>query len=860
MYIRVFALVISSVLFAWSGSMKAAEKTESTPELFYDFKNPANDIILNKSGYYSDINLRSNNDRKVQIKGGAIHFIQDSSAQSTKAPANLIGTIKRSNSLSLELWFKPTNLTQKGPARIFSLSGGTSDRNLTIGQEGRALQVRIRTTKTSNNGLPAMESTPLLKNQITHAFYTFGENEAKLYINGKLIRRKRIEGNLSNWESDYLFFIGNESTGNRPWLGSIYSLAFYKNVIGKDEIIRKFNSGISQNNKTITKSKSDHYRFFEQQVAPIFANHCLECHDSSNSKGDLNLSRKVTAFREDSIIVKGKSKESLLWESIFKDEMPKKRPALSSAEKKIIKEWIDNGAHWSLEEIDPAVYVHKSSINTNLARRLTADEYISTVRSTFDVDISEEARKQLPADLRADGFSNTSYNLNVDLEHIQAYSRLASQIVEKIDIKSFSKRFTNNQSFTDKSMANFLQSMGHWVLRGPLDNDELVIYRGITTSAVAGGTSYYNSVKLVLEAMLQSPRFIYRIESQNSGEIVTDDELAVRLSYLVWGSSPDIQLHEKAKQRNLNKPEVIKEQIARMLKDPKAVDQSIQFLRQWLNLNQLSNLRPDKKHFPTWKPQLAEDMKSETINFFKELVWNQGRPLPELFNAQFTYLTPALASHYGITPKKENGLARYDLESIPSRGGLLTQGSTLTMGGDEASMVTRGLFILNDILRGVVKDPPPCVDTTPVPSEPGLSQRIIAERRIANASCGGCHSRFEPLAFGLERFDGLGTYKEIDNFKNTLRDDGELLIPGKTNAIEFKSAEELMDIMAKSDRVLKTLVWKIVQFAMGRPLGADDVSHVDKIFKEAQNKGGRYSDVITAIAMSELMYQKKIQD
>ena len=860
MYVRVFALVISSVLLAWSGSMKAAEKTESTSELFYDFKNPANDIILNKSGYYSDINLRSNNDRKVQIKGGAIHFIQDSSAQSTKAPANLIGTIKRSNSLSLELWFKPTNLTQKGPARIFSLSGGTSDRNLTIGQEGRALQVRIRTTKTSNNGLPAMESTPLLKNQITHAFYTFGENEAKLYINGKLIRRKRIEGNLSNWESDYLFFIGNESTGNRPWLGSIYSLAFYKNVIGKDEIIRKFNSGISQNNKTITKSKSDHYRFFEQQVAPIFANHCLECHDSSNSKGDLNLSRKVTAFREDSIIVKGKSKESLLWESIFKDEMPKKRPALSSAEKKIIKEWIDNGAHWSLEEIDPAVYVHKSSINTNLARRLTADEYISTVRSTFDVDISEEARKQLPADLRADGFSNTSYNLNVDLEHIQAYSRLASQIVEKIDIKSFSKRFTDNQSFTDKSMANFLQSMGHWVLRGPLDDDELVIYRGITTSAVAGGTSYYNSVKLVLEAMLQSPRFIYRIESQNSGELVTDDELAVRLSYLVWGSSPDIQLHEKAKQRNLNKPEIIKEQIVRMLKDPKAVDQSIQFLRQWLNLNQLSNLRPDKKHFPTWKPQLAEDMKSETINFFKELVWNQGRPLPELFNAQFTYLTPALASHYGITPKKEDGLARYDLESIPSRGGLLTQGSTLTMGGDEASMVTRGLFILNDILRGVVKDPPPCVDTTPVPSEPGLSQRIIAERRIANASCGGCHSRFEPLAFGLERFDGLGTYKEIDNFKNTLRDDGELLIPGKTNAIEFKSAEELMDIMAKSDRVLKTLVWKIVQFAMGRPLGADDVSHVDKIFKEAQNKGGRYSDVITAIAMSELMYQKKIQD
>ena len=182
------------------------------------------------------------------------------------------------------------------------------------------------------------------------------------------------------------------------------------------------------------------------------------------------------------------------------------------------------------------------------------------------------------------------------------------------------------------------------------------------------------------------------------------------------------------------------------------------------------------------------------------------------------------------------------------------------MGGDEASMVTRGLFILNDILRGVVKDPPPCVDTTPVPSEPGLSQRIIAERRIANSSCGGCHSRFEPLAFGLERFDGLGTYQEKDNFKNMLRDDGKLLIPGKSDSIAFKSSAELMNIIAGSDRVMKTLVWKMVQFAMGRPLGADDVSHVDKIYKAAQNSGSKYSDVITAIALSELMYQKKIQD
>ena len=108
--------------------------------------------------------------------------------------------------------------------------------------------------------------------------------------------------------------------------------------------------------------------------------------------------------------------------------MPKKRTPLTIEEKNIIREWIDNGAHWSLEEIDPAVYVHAQNKDSQLARRLTVDEYISTVKLTFGVDISQEAKKQLPPDLRADGFSNTSYNLNVDLAHIQAYIEIVGCI------------------------------------------------------------------------------------------------------------------------------------------------------------------------------------------------------------------------------------------------------------------------------------------------------------------------------------------------------------------------------------------------------------------------------------------------
>jgi len=297
-----------------------------------------------------------------------------------------------------------------------------------------------------------------------------------------------------------------------------------------------------------------------------------------------------------------------------------------------------------------------------------------------------------------------------------------------------------------------------------------------------------------------------------------------------------------------------------MINDSRAIDQSVRFVRQWLNLDGLRNIRPDKKHFPEWDPQLANDMDSETVAFFKEVIWEKKLPMSKLLNAQFTYLTPNLAKHYGIKAKDGNKLARYDLSEVPSRGGLLTQGSTLTVGGDEASMVTRGLFVLHDLLRGVVKDPPPCVDTTPVPIKSGLSQRIIAEKRISNKNCGGCHSRFEPLAFGLERFDGLGTYMENDSFGNLLRDDGKILIPGEAKALNFKSSAELMDLLAQSDRVSHSLTWKITQFAMGRPLGAKDVREVDKIHQRAKNNGGTYQSIIHSIASSDLIRTKELQD
>ncbi|TVP97732.1 MAG: DUF1588 domain-containing protein [Planctomycetaceae bacterium] len=209
---------------------------------------------------------------------------------------------------------------------------------------------------------------------------------------------------------------------------------------------------------------------------------------------------------------------------------------------------------------------------------------------------------------------------------------------------------------------------------------------------------------------------------------------------------------------------------------------------------------------------------------------------------------------------KGAGMSRYELADHPARGGLLTHGSVLTIGGDEASMVSRGLFVLHDLLYSRVGHPPPCVDTTPVPTKQGLSMRGLAEVRLADSSCVGCHARFEPLAFGLEKFDGIGAYHEIDEHGNELREDGEILFPGKREAVKYETSEELMDLLAASDRVRMAITRKLTQFALGRPLVAADMPHLERIHSTAQERGGTYPAVMTAIVTSDLVRMTRTEN
>ena len=847
-----FVMRLLLSIFLASSSLWGAPQ----PVVLYQFNEKSGAKIVDQSGAKPAVNLVISDLKAVKREASGLRVIKSTMIKSERPPARLISAVKKSGEITLSAWITPANGKQAGPARIVSLSKDSTHRNFTLGQEGDKYDVRLRTTKNDKNGIPSLPSSGRsVKLEKTHVVYTRSrDGRARVFLNGRKSGEKTVSGATSNWDGGYLLALGNEFTGDRPWLGEYHQVAIYDRALSESEVRGLFESGHKPRPKATPAelAKRRSRELFIAQIEPIFARHCLECHDASTAEGDLDLSQRTTAFADAKVISAGHLKKSVLWDSVESDEMPEKRDALTSTEKKYLREWIETGAVWTSETLDPSAHTLNSNAQ-NYPRRLTRSEYVETVRVVTGVDIFEEAMEMLPPDLRADGFTNTAYNLGVDFKHVEAHARLAELIVERMDVGAFAKRFSRSRSVTQKPIRALIESMGHWVLRGPLSSQDVDLYQGISTTVVATGEGFDVAVGYILQAMLQSPKFHYRIEPKGQ---IGSYEIASRLSYLVWGGPPDGELLEAAKRNQLYDSGQIKKQVERMLRDPRAVTQSQIFIAEWLHLERLDHLQPGKEKYPNWDPKLAHDMRRETDAFVKHILWEEKRPLSDLLNAQVTFVTPRLAKHYGLTASgKEEELKRVDLEKNPSRGGLLTQGSLLTMGGDDASMVTRGLFVLHDLLRGSVKDPPPGTDTTPVPSAPGRSQRHVAEKRMKAESCGGCHAKFEPLAFALERYDGTGHYSIADGFKNDLRQDGEVFIPGAKKVVKYRSAPELFDLLAASQRVQENITWKLAQFALGRPIATSDRPHLYSVHLESTKRGHTYQNVITALATSPLITQ-----
>jgi len=395
--------------------------------------------------------------------------------------------------------------------------------------------------------------------------------------------------------------------------------------------------------------------------------------------------------------------------------------------------------------------------------------------------------------------------------------------------------------------------------RRPLRNDERDRLVELAMRAERAGEPFERCIQLGVEAALISPHFLFRVEPAHrrgkpneqapnaTAEPIGDYELASRLSYFLWSSMPDEELFALAGEHKLHEPEVLEAQARRMLKDDKAYALVENFAGQWFQLRNLKTVTPAASAFPNFDDALRDAMRRETELFF-ESVMRDDESILTLIDADYTFLNERLATHYGIDGIKGDHFRRVSLND-GRRGGIVSHASVLTVTSNptRTSPVKRGRWILEQILGTPPPPAPPNVPELMEGEQAALngSLRERMEQHRADPGCATCHSRMDPLGFGLENYDAIGAWRELDG-KFPIDASGEL--PGGTT---FDGPKELKGILkGKSREFARCMTEKMLTYALGRGLESTDTCAVDAIVGSLSSDEMRFSRMVVEIVQS----------
>ncbi|HEX7899883.1 MAG TPA: DUF1592 domain-containing protein [Planctomycetota bacterium] len=376
------------------------------------------------------------------------------------------------------------------------------------------------------------------------------------------------------------------------------------------------------------------------------------------------------------------------------------------------------------------------------------------------------------------------------------------------------------------------------------------------------------SMQLALQAVLVSPKFLFRVELDDRPETpeahpIGDWALASRLSYFLWSGPPDDELFDKASKGALSAD--LENQVRRMLKDPRSRALVDQFATQWLQLKRIQFVAPDGALFPQFNAKLRQSMLDET-ELFVEAVFREDRSLLTLIDADFTFLNERLARHYGIQdtagnrpgqkPPKPGGqpirgddFVRVALQP-GERGGLLSHASVLTVTSNptRTSPVKRGRWVLEQILGTPPPPPPPDVPELAESKEAALtgSLRQRMEQHRKDPRCANCHAQMDAIGFALENYNAVGAWRTKDG---TFDIDPAGAFPDGT---KFKSADELKKVLlAKKDQFARGLAEKMLTYAIGRGMEPYDDRALDKVAAALAKTDYKFSTLILEIAKSD---------
>jgi hypothetical protein len=389
------------------------------------------------------------------------------------------------------------------------------------------------------------------------------------------------------------------------------------------------------------------------------------------------------------------------------------------------------------------------------------------------------------------------------------------------------------------------RTFGRRVLRRPLTADEFAAVMGEYGAVRGAGGDWDEGVRASIKRLLLSPWFVYQVQLDpaDGPRDLTGFELASRLSYFLWSSTPDDRLLDLAQTGALTQPDVVEAEARRMLADPRSEALVHNLGGQWLGIRKVGSAAPNRDVFPDWDDGLRASMETEVERFVADVL-RSDRPIQDLLTSDETWVDARLASFYGVTPPSAEGFAP---AVVPDRVGLLSRAGLMAALAypTRTSPVVRGNWVLGNLLCAPPPPPPGnFMLEDEVAGDPQSLRDQLAEHR-ANPACAVCHDQMDAYGLALEEYDAMGRYRETDEFGFPIDATGSIEGFGA-----FDGAAEMQAVLATDDRFVDCAVEKTFTYALGRgPTAADDLLLTDLWMRFAVS-GYRFDELAIAIVRS----------
>jgi hypothetical protein len=626
--------------------------------------------------------------------------------------------------------------------------------------------------------------------------------------------------------------------------------------------------------------------FFQTQVFPVFeAAKCSGCHSASGVASATRLHFPERDATPAQIQAFGLSLSSLVDRTDVSKSLLIAKPTNvarhtggvrikpGSAEEQLVAKWVTSLASASDATLAAAMRALAASEGEaapkQLVRRLTHAQYDNTVRDLLG-DYSKPAERFPPEDY-VDGFKNQLTGQGMPPLLVETYSTAA----ERLALNAFRIGDINGlvpckpASFSDQKCRDaFVRGFGLRAFRRPLTDGEVKRYSAVFSEQARVSRRFLDGARVVVEAMLQSPNFLFHVEAGPDGQF-SDYDVASRLSYLLWNTMPDAALFEAAAKGELSAAAGRERVARRMLENaPRSREALDQFFEEWLRFDRVVNAVKSNR-YQAFTPELAIAMAEETRTLLHHLVANDLNFMDAL-TADYSFLTSELAEVYGVpAPKEQFEMVKFPADS--PRAGILGQGTFLasTAGPTDTSPTARGIFIRERLLCQHVPPPPPGVITTlpdPLVNEKPKGRRQLMVEHVENPTCASCHRLMDPIGFGFEHFDAIGQYRQQEMIPaprtgggggggrggpppTPLEINAQGEIAGLPNS-NFSGAKQLGTILANSPVCQECIVRQMFRYSYGRLEADADERTIDQLYERFKASGFKMKSLLVALVES----------